>query len=260
MTRGRSIQRRKSTRSAPWLYAVLALASFLLPQRAVAQDWGDLVKDIQQVSVSSYCWRWEEPLESRCTLGGGIGLEIGYAFRPLYEGKDFGVELNLGLGYTETNAFELRADSIRLTGVARERPALFICAAGGYRANAAVFVCGRTGLLDLHDTQAWDSTDVRAANSYSGGGSIFQIGGSVGVAVGYEPVLLTAQVSRMWRRFDTVTWEGEAQNTLPRALPRSLDLSGVGVTLGISFQVKNAERDTAATASRRALPKPLGIR
>jgi len=222
---------------------LLAVALFVssTSTTADAQPWDKIVTEIQQVTISHQCWDWKAPLESDCGgLHGGVALELSYELTTLFRTKPYEVELDFGLGYSESNHFTMTQDSLRLTGVVREQPALFICAAKGGR-FAAVFACGRTGLLSLTDTQAWDSTMVTATNSFNGSGSIFQLGGSAGVVLGLEPVLLTAQVSRMWRNFDAVTWKGEALKTLPQGLPRSLDLSGVGISLGVNIQVKRPD-------------------
>jgi len=179
-------------------------------------------------------------LRSRCSFGNGVGLEIGYEITRLAKIGPSEVELDLGLGYTETNPFEQLSDSLRVAGSAREKPALSLCAASGVHTYAAVFVCARTGLFELQDVQAWDSTLVGAANSFSATGSLFQLGGVAGIALGKEPVLFTAQIGRMWRRFDAVNWKGDAQKALPVGLPRSLDLSGMGISFGINIQVKNS--------------------
>jgi hypothetical protein len=211
-----------------------------------AQPWDKIVTEIQQVSISHQCWDWRSPLESDCgPLHGGVALELSYELATLFRETPYAVELNFGLGYSESNRFTMSRDSLRLVGVAREQPALFICAAKGGK-FAAAFACGRTGLFGLSDTQAWDSTVVSAANSFNGTGSIFQLGGSAGIVFGREPFLITAQVSRMWRSFDAVTWKGEAQKTLPRALPRTLDLSGAGISLGVNIQVKRPADVAAA--------------
>ena len=227
-----------------WIAAALLL--FAASSRADAQPWDKIVTEIQQVSISHQCWNWEARLRSDCGgLHGGVALELSYELTTLFRNTPYDVELDFGLGYSESNRFSLARDSLRLAGVVREQPALFVCAAKGVR-FAALFACGRTGLLSLSDTQAWDSTVVANTNSFAGSGSIFQLGGSAGVAVGIEPVLITAQVSRMWRRFDAVSWKGEAQKTLPRTLPRMLDLSGVGISLGVNIQVKNRPDEPAA--------------
>jgi hypothetical protein len=213
---------------------------------AGAQAWDKIVTEVQQVSISQQCWDWRAPLDSDCRgLHGGVALELSYELTTLFRDTPYEVELDFGLGYSESNRFTMTRDSLRLAGVVREQPALFICAAKGGK-YAAVFACGRTGHLSLHDTQAWDSTVVSATNSFNGTGSIFQLGGSGGIVFGVEPVLITAQVSRTWRNFDAVTWKGEASKTLPRALPRTLDLSGVGISLGVNIQVKNRPDDGAA--------------
>jgi len=220
----------------------LAVALFMsFTSNANAQPWDKILTQIQQVTVSHQCWDWKAPLESDCGgLHGGVALELSYELTTLFRAKPYEVELDFGLGYSESNHFTMTRDSLRVAGVVREQPALFICAAKGGR-FAAVFACGRTGLLSLTDTQAWDSTVVATTNSFNGSGSIFQLGGSAGVVLGMEPILITAQVSRMWRNFDAVTWKGEAQKTLPPGLPRSLDLSGVGISLGVNIQVKRPD-------------------
>lgn len=143
-------------------------------------------------------------------------------------------EVELALGYGQLTGFGTAAATYQLTGTVEELPSIVAYLA--YRPDGAIspYLGVRTGLARLHGFRAY-AGDERQLHTATG--STYLLGGSLGVAVGGEAIMVFVEGSLVYRQFPSVEWSAVA-NAVPAELPRVLPFSTAGLSAGIQVALK----------------------
>jgi hypothetical protein len=134
----------------------------------------------------------------------------------------------LAIGYGQLAGFALRDPEFELLGTARELPALTFYAS---HASTGAYLGIRSGMLQTHALQVVDT----AGTALSGAAQAFQIGLAIGMAIEVATIFPFAEVGWQQRRFPSVEWRA---TTLPPSVPRSIDLSGWQVQVGVQVPIR----------------------
>ena len=136
--------------------------------------------------------------------------------------------LEVGIGYGQVQGLEARNRTIDLNAMIRTLPSVTLYAS--YE-PWGTYMGLRTGFLRTYALQVIDGDGT----VYPGRAEAFMMGGLVGYAFSVEPGYLFIEAGYTARSFPSVEWT--AQGALPGAVPRNLDVSGWGRSVGIQFPV-----------------------
>jgi DnaJ-domain-containing protein 1 len=137
--------------------------------------------------------------------------------------------LEVGIGYGQVQGLELRDPSLDLNATIRTLPAVSLYLS--YE-PLGTYLGIRTGFLRTHAMQVVDADGA----IYNGDAEAFMMGGLVGYAFAMDPTWLFIEAGYTARSFPSVKWS--APGALPAGVPRELDTSGWGITVGIQFPVQ----------------------
>lgn len=149
-----------------------------------------------------------------------------------------GLFLELALGASYLRGYESNEPTLDLRSALRSFPSL-----GFYltwdQAAVQPYVGATFGLVELWNTRAYDPE----GRQFAFDGQTFQYGLTLGIHASlFEPVGLFVETNYRWRRFSSLDWQfPSGVEALPAAWPRSLNLSGPGVSIGIQFALQRDE-------------------
>lgn len=148
---------------------------------------------------------------------------------PGYGPDDILWTLEVGIGYGQVQGLELQSASLDLNAMIRTLPSITL-----YMSYEpwGTYLGLRTGFLRTYALQVIDG----AGTIYPGKAEAFMMGGLVGYAIGLGPTYLFTEAGYTARSFPSVEWG--AQAPLPTGVPRDLDVSGWGISMGLQFPVQ----------------------
>jgi hypothetical protein len=145
--------------------------------------------------------------------------------------------LQLALGYSQLRGFRASDPTIDINGSVAESPAVALYAAFLPHSAISPYVGLRAGRADMHQLRGYDDNNT----IYDGTSTTLQAGAAVGISATFLKVFeVVVEPSYLVRRFASVEWRtvsGSSQGMLPPALPRSLDMSGWQLAIGIDFNI-----------------------
>ncbi|HEX6912741.1 MAG TPA: hypothetical protein VF142_20205 [Longimicrobium sp.] len=150
------------------------------------------------------------------------------------------VLIEVGLGYSQFSGFESADPEYELRGMVREIPAVNLYGTlnwdrlGPFKPYLGV----RSGLIQLHNVQLYDSITADTAVVYFGSAQTFQLGGIAGLAFGASPVHVFGEFAYNLRRFPSVQWGTAGTNRLPDTLFKSFDFSGISLSVGLQVSIR----------------------
>jgi hypothetical protein len=146
--------------------------------------------------------------------------------------------VDVGLGYSQFTGLRAATRAISLDGSAREFPALSVYTTLWHsKRRLSYFAGARTGFVELHQAQATAFPLADPATIYQGSARALQLGavGGIDMRLLGDFLYSFTEVGYMHRRFPTIDWKSGASATLPGAIPRSMNLSGVVMSVGLQF-------------------------
>ncbi|MGK7311059.1 MAG: hypothetical protein ACN0LA_02375 [Candidatus Longimicrobiales bacterium M2_2A_002] len=148
---------------------------------------------------------------------------------PAYGPDDILWTLEVGIGYGQVQGLELSSASLDLNAMIRTLPSITL-----YMSYEpwGTYLGLRTGFLRTYALQVIDGDGT----VYPGKAEAFMMGGLVGYAIGLGPTYLFTEAGYTARSFPSVEWS--AQGPLPSGVPRDLDVSGWGISMGLQFPVR----------------------
>lgn len=148
---------------------------------------------------------------------------------PAYGPDDILWTLEVGIGYGQVQGLELSGTSLDLNAMIRTLPSITL-----YMSYEpwGTYLGLRTGFLRTYALQVIDGDGT----VYPGKAEAFMMGGLVGYAIGLGPTYLFTEAGYTARSFPSVEWS--AQEPLPAGVPRDLDVSGWGISMGLQFPVR----------------------
>lgn len=148
---------------------------------------------------------------------------------PGYGPDDILWTLELGIGYGQVQGLELAAPGLDLNAMVRTLPSVTLYVS--YE-PLGTYLGLRTGFLRTYALQVVDG----AGNVFPGKAEAFMMGGLMGYAIRIGPSYLFLEGGYTARTFPSVEWNNTVP--LPVGVPRSLDVSGWGLSVGIQFPVQ----------------------
>ncbi|MEZ4416488.1 MAG: hypothetical protein R3E10_12145 [Gemmatimonadota bacterium] len=216
-----------------------ALAPALSAHPAGAQDLGFISAFFEKARGVAIAFQFGQlqgaGLESddSCPLGAVCGASAEVLIDLADFGDDYGVELGFSASYWR--GFRSSRPELDLRGSTRNFPTL----AAYISRNLdpwSPYVGLSFGLSDLWNAQAYDEDGV----VYPLAAQTFDWGLVGGLGYGLGPAYLISEVRYSWRTFTSLDWTLPASTErLPSAFPRSLELSGFKLSLGLQFQFKD---------------------
>jgi hypothetical protein len=145
--------------------------------------------------------------------------------------------LQLALGYSQLRGFSAADPTIGINGSLAESPAVALYATFLPEGPISPYVGLRAGRADMHQLRGYDGDNT----IFDGTATTLQAGVAVGVSMTFLRVFeLVVEPSYLSRDFSSVEWRtvsGSSGGMLPLSLPRSLDMSGWQVAVGIDFKL-----------------------
>lgn len=170
-------------------------------------------------------------VEVRRTSDGGVDTVYHYDVVRSSRGftdEDILWTLELGIGYGQLQGLELRDPALDLNAMIRTLPSVTLYVS--YE-PLGTYLGLRTGFLRTYALQVIDS----AGAIIPGRAEAFMMGALVGYAFAIHPSYLFIEAGYTARSFPSVEWS--APGALPSGVPRALDASGWGLSVGIQFPV-----------------------
>jgi hypothetical protein len=149
-------------------------------------------------------------------------------------GQPRAIEIEFALGYGQLTGFGTGTPGYTLTGTVEELPAIVTYVAFRPDATVSPYIGLRTGITRLHEFRAYVGDDQQLHTATA---STYLAGGSAGVAVGSDAVMLFVEGSLVYRRFPSVQWSGVGDQ-VPAVLPRTLPFTTAGVSVGVQVALK----------------------
>ena len=141
--------------------------------------------------------------------------------------------LELAVGFSQAGALVSRHSSTDLRTSVREMPSVSLFGSVGDRAGG--YIGARTGLVTLTGGRAYINDTAIEFD-----GNTFQLGPVLGAFVNVWGLNIFAEGSYMWRDIKSIEWESDA---VIGDAPRSANLSGPGIAVGVQFQFKKTDKD-----------------
>lgn len=171
-------------------------------------------------------------MEVRRTAEGAVDTIYHYDIvraTPGYGPDDIVWTMEVGIGYGQLQGLDLREPTLDLNAMIRTLPSVTVYLS--YEPLGA-YLGLRTGFLRTYALQVIDQTGA----VYPGSAEAFMMGGLLGYAFSVDPGYLFLEWGYTARSFPSVEWS--AAGPLPAGIPRDLDVSGWGVSVGIQFPIR----------------------
>jgi hypothetical protein len=239
-------------RSIPPL--ILSAASLALAFTPVAaQDLGMVEGLFEEVSAVAVSYQLggvpasDEVTNDALLTGAGTEVLINLATAGT-------TEFELGLGASYLQGYQAAEPSLDLRTSLRALPTVSLYVSRPLAGALDGFLGGSFGLVELWNGQAYDES----GNAWDVEARTFEVGASAGAYLGLEglPGVFGEGGWRV-RRFPSVEWTPQGEEALPSAWPRSLDLSGWFVSLGV--QLRLDEDDAEDEKDAITPPAPAGV-
>lgn len=148
---------------------------------------------------------------------------------PGYGPDDITWTMEVGIGYGQVQGLDLRDPTLDLNAMIRTLPSVTL-----YLSYEpwGTYLGLRTGFLRTHALQIIDE----AGTIYPGSAEAFMMGALLGYAFAIDPAYLFIEWGYTARTFPSVEWS--AVDALPAGVPRDLDVSGWGASVGIQFPIR----------------------
>ncbi len=165
------------------------------------------------------------------------GNQNTYEYEPKiekFQWRNSDALLEIAVGFSQVGALIGRSGTPEIRASVREAPSVSVYGNfGGDRVG--MYVGGRTGVVSLSGGRAYvDGT----ALSFEG--STFQVGPLAGLVFSFSGVSLFAEAAYMWRDIKSLEWTSDAP---VGDVPRSANLSGPSVSIGMQFRFKSGDND-----------------
>lgn len=141
-------------------------------------------------------------------------------------------EFELAIGFSQAGALVARTSEIEMRASVREAPSVTLYGNFG-NDSASMYVGARTGLVSLVGGQAYTGSPRKTVTFQ---GSTFQMGPVLGGVVSIQGLHFFVEGAYMWRDIKSIEWDGDKD---VGSGPRSADLSGASVALGVQFKFKD---------------------
>lgn len=166
------------------------------------------------------------------------------------------VALELGLGASFLRGYRAVEPSLDLHTSLRALPTVSLYASTD-RGTLDAFLGASFGLVELWNAQAYDTAGV----PWTLEARSFELGVSGGVYVTHPLGLgVFAELGYRERRFPSVTWTvPDGETALPAAWPRSLNLSGYHLSLGVQLKLDEDGDDEGDENDAITPPAPAGV-
>jgi hypothetical protein len=212
--------------------AALALAA----APATAQDLGLVEGLFDEVSAVTVFYQWGRITGSDDVRGDGLngaGTEV-----LINLTSTASTDFELGLGASYLRGYTAVEPTLDLRTAVRALPTVSLYVSHEVaRTPLSVYGGGSFGLLELWHAQAYDAAD----RTWDLEARTFEFGVSGGVYVGLGPLPgVFAEAAWRSRKFSSVQWDGP-DDAIPAGWPRSLDLSGYSLSLGLQVQLPDDE-------------------
>lgn len=220
----------------PILGAAAALALASAP--AAAQDLGLVEGVFKEVSAVTVFYQWGRITGSDAVRGDGLSGAGTEVLIDLASTASTGFELGLGASYMR--GYTAVEPTLDLRTAVRALPTVSLYVTHEVpRTPLSVYGGGSFGLLELWHAQAYDAAD----RTWDLEARTFEFGLSGGVYVELGPLPgVFAEAAWRSRKFSSVQWDGP-DDALPAGWPRSLDLSGYSLSLGLQVQLPDDEEE-----------------
>lgn len=163
------------------------------------------------------------------------GPEVTYEDEAKVEEFDWNpplIQFELGVGFSQSGALVARESSTEMRASMREAPSVTLYGNFGSESVGGYFGA-RTGLVSLEGGRAYIGADSSATEF---GGSTFQLGPVLGLALSYRSIHLFAEGAYLWRDIKSLEW---ADDKSVGAAPRSANLTGASFLVGAQFRFKD---------------------
>jgi hypothetical protein len=167
------------------------------------------------------------------------GVAVEFAFKLADTTKAFGVPvtLDLGVSYGQLAGLTATDPTLAFAGALRELPAVTVYA-NFLTGAVSPYVGLRTGLASFHQASFFDlDPNGGKQTQYAIAAQTLQYGPVVGVIAPIRSVEFFVESTYLHRRFAGLQYTAK-DNVVPTKLPRSLDVSGATVSVGIQVRVK----------------------
>jgi hypothetical protein len=144
---------------------------------------------------------------------------------------------DIGVGYSQQWGFTSLRDDFSFTGSLRELPSLtFYVTLWPEREGVSPYVGLRSGLVQLHEAhfQTPSPTNASVTDDYPLAAQAFQMGLVAGGVWDIQGVNVFSEISYNHRYFAGINMAGKRE-TYPATLPRTLNLSGYQISLGLQY-------------------------
>ncbi|MCA9738957.1 MAG: hypothetical protein KC645_15115 [Gemmatimonadetes bacterium] len=218
---------------------IACAALVLSPQGVSAQDFGigALFEKARGIALAFQFGELQSGnLESddSCPLGAVCGASA----ELLIDLADFGgdVSVELGLSASYWRGFRSSDPRLDLRGSVRNFPTI-----AAYMSKDldpwSPYAGLSFGLSDLWNAQAYDADGA----VYPLDGQTFDWSAVAGLGYGLGPAIVISEIRYAWRTFSSLTWTlPGGSEVLPAGFPRSLELSGFKMSVGLQFQFQDA--------------------
>lgn len=217
--------------------AVLALALIAAPTPVHAQDLGfitDFFSKARGIAIGFQMGQLNGaglesdgicPAAPVCGANGELLIDLAEFV------GDLSVEMGFAAGYWR--GFRSSNPEVDLRGSVRNLPTI------------SAYISKDIGLFSPYVGLSFGLSDLWNAQAYDADGFVFQLDGQTfdwGIlgALSYNigPAFLFSEVHYSWRRFNSLDWSlpSSADGALPPEFPRSLELSGFKLNVGLQFQ------------------------
>lgn len=213
------------------LHAAAALALAATP--AAAQDLGLVEGLFDEVSAVTVFYQWGGVTGGGDVRGDGLN---GAGTEVLIElASTATTDFELGLGASYLRGYQAVEPTLDLRTAVRALPTVSLYVSHELTPRFSVYGGGSFGLLELWHAQAYDPADRTwdlEARTFE-----FGLSGGLFVDLGALPGLFAEGAWRS-RRFSSVQWDGPDE-AIPAGWPRSVDLSGYSLSLGLQVRLPN---------------------
>ena len=216
---------------------------FVFTQQASAQAFGVLEGLFSSVNSVSFNlqggWLDDKNQLSSFTEGTdliGLGTEV-FITLPAPEGA----YLELALGTSYLRGFEATEPTLDLRSSLRTLPTVGVYASVLSNPVVQPYLGVTFGLTELWRSQAYDPNDLE----YDLKAQTYEYGLTLGVNHNLtESIYVFAEGNYRRRRFASLDWDFPGDSQLPDNWPRSLNLSGFGISVGVQFALEEEHRET----------------
>lgn len=226
-------------RSIPLVCCLL----LLFAQQTSAQAFGVLEGLFSSVNSVSFNlqggWLDDKDQLSSFTKGTdliGLGTEV-FITLPAPEGT----YLELALGTSYLRGFESTEPTLDLRSSLRTLPTVGVYASVLSNPVVQPYLGITFGLTELWRSQAYDLNNLE----YDLKAQTYEYGLTLGINHNLtESIYVFAEGNYRRRRFASLDWSFPGDSQLPEDWPRSLNLSGFGVSIGVQFALEEEHRET----------------